>query len=93
MGSDGGTGRGGTGGGLRRRRRLGQWELRARARARRLVTGGSVLHLLDATRAPGTDAGHEQGRFSCWWLTALVAQGAWAHGNGGGSRVGGLVEM
>ena len=53
---------------------------RARARARRLVTGGSVLERLGATKAPGTDAGQEQGRLSYWWLTAMVAQG-------------GLVEM
>ena len=63
---------------------------RARARARRLVTGGSVLERLGATRALGTDAGHEQGRLSCWWLMAMVARGAGAHGNGGS---GGLVEL
>ena len=45
---------------------------RARARARGLVIGGSVLKRLGATRAPGIDAGHEEGRLSCWWLTAMV---------------------
>ena len=58
--------------------------VRARARTRRLVTGGSVLERLGATRAPGTDAGHEQERFRGWWLTVMVAR------RGGG---GALVEM
>ena len=57
---------------------------RARPRVRRLVTGGSVLERLGATRAPGTDAGHEQGRLSCWLL-----RGAEAHGNGGSGGGGG----
>ena len=63
---------------------------RARARARRLVTGDSVLERLGATRAPSIDAGHKQGRLSCWWLTAMVAQGGWGSRQG---RGGGLVEM
>ena len=50
---------------------------RARALARRVVTGGSVLEWLGATRAPGTDAGHEQERLRGWWLTTMVALGGW----------------
>ena len=48
---------------------------RARVRARWLVTGDSVLERLGATRALGTDAGHEQGSLNCWWRMAMVAQG------------------
>ena len=49
---------------------------RARARLRWLVIGGSVLERLGATRALSTNAGHKQGRLSCWWLTAMVGGGA-----------------
>ena len=60
---------------------------RARACARRIVTGGSVLERLSATRTPGTDAGHEQERLRGWWLTAMVA-----HGGGGGGECGNVTE-
>ena len=56
---------------------------KARARARRLVTGGRVLERLGATKAPGTDAGHEQGRLG------LVAHGNGGSGGGGGGGGGG----
>ena len=50
---------------------------KARACVRRLVDGGSVLECFSIARAPGTNAGHEQGRLSCWWLAAMVAEGGW----------------
>ena len=86
---------GGSGSGLERRQWVpGQWTAQGKGHTRAAAgTGGSVVSKArtGASRAPGTDAGHDKGAqgrgpgLGCWWLTVREAR----RGGGGG----GLIEL